>query len=71
LAESEITGSGSWNFGSYRRKISFEIYSKGKITFSVFENDPLLTNDEGETKLIIEHRKHSIIPCETDAQLNL
>jgi hypothetical protein len=23
----------------------------------------MLTNDEGETKLIIERRKHSIIPC--------
>jgi hypothetical protein len=44
-----------------------EIYSSK--AFSVFENDPLLlTNDEGETKLIIERRKHSIIPCETDAQ---
>jgi hypothetical protein len=34
-----------------------EIYgSTGKITFSVFENVPLLlTNNEGETKLIIEH----------------
>jgi stalled ribosome rescue protein Dom34 len=30
--------------------------STGKITFSVFENVPLLlTNNEGETKLIIEH----------------
>jgi predicted dehydrogenase len=57
LHESGITGSGSWNFGSYRREDIVEIYgSKGKITFSVFENDPLLlTNDEGETKLIIEH----------------
>jgi hypothetical protein len=66
FTESRITGSGSWNFGSYRREDIVEIYgSKGKITFSVFENDPLLlTNDEGETKLIIEHRKHSIIPCE-------
>jgi 1,5-anhydro-D-fructose reductase (1,5-anhydro-D-mannitol-forming) len=57
LHESGITGSGSWNFGSYVREDIVEIYgSRGKITFSVFENDPLLlTNDEGETKLIIEH----------------
>ena len=57
LHESGITGSGSWNFGSYMREDLVEIYgSKGKITFSVFENVPiLLTNDEGETKLIIEH----------------
>jgi hypothetical protein len=58
LAESRITGSGSWNFGSYMGEDIVEIYgSKGKITFSVFENDPLLLNDEGETKLIIEHKK--------------
>jgi len=57
LHESGITGSGSWNFGSYVREDIVEIYgSTGKITFSVFENVPLLlTNVEGETKLIIEH----------------
>jgi hypothetical protein len=42
--------------------------STGKITFSVFENVPLLLTNEGETKLIIEHRKHSITPCTKDAQ---
>jgi hypothetical protein len=45
--------------------------STGKITFSVFENVPLLLTNEGETKLIIEHRKHSITPCTKDAQSNL
>jgi 1,5-anhydro-D-fructose reductase (1,5-anhydro-D-mannitol-forming) len=57
LHESGITGSGSWNFGSYTREDLVEIYgSKGKITFSVFENEPLLLrNDEGETRLFIEH----------------
>jgi hypothetical protein len=30
LAESEITGSGSWNFGSYRRKISLKSTVKEK-----------------------------------------
>jgi hypothetical protein len=41
LHESGITGSGGWNFGSYMREDIVEIYgSKGKITFSVFENDP-------------------------------
>jgi hypothetical protein len=40
-------------------KISLKSGSKGKNNFSVFENDPLLlTNDEGETKLIIEHREN-------------
>lgn len=55
--ESGITGSGSWNFGCFTREDTVEIYgSKGKITFSIFENDPLvLTNDQGETNLTIEH----------------
>lgn len=57
LHESGVTGSGSWNFGSYLREDTVEIYgSKGKITFSVFENEPLLLkNGQGETKLYIEH----------------
>jgi 1,5-anhydro-D-fructose reductase (1,5-anhydro-D-mannitol-forming) len=57
LHESGITGSGSWNFGSYLREDTVEIYgSKGKITFSVFENEPLiLKNEQGDTKLYIEH----------------
>jgi hypothetical protein len=55
LHESGITGSGSWNFGSYMREDIVEIYgSTGKITFSVFENVPLLLTNN-ETKLIIEH----------------
>ena len=55
--ESGITGSGSWNFGCYMREDTVEIYgSRGKIIFSVFENEPLLlTNEQGEIKLDIEH----------------
>lgn len=55
--ETGVTGTGSWNFGCYEREDKIEIYgSKGKITFSVFENVPLaLTNEEGETALNIEH----------------
>nr|WP_315174632.1 Gfo/Idh/MocA family oxidoreductase [uncultured Flavobacterium sp.] len=55
--ETGVTGTGSWNFGCYEREDKVEIYgSKGKITFSVFENVPLvLTNEEGETALDIEH----------------
>lgn len=57
LHESGITGTGSWNFGSSMREDKVEIYgSKGKITFSVFENDPLiLTNDIEQKILNIEH----------------
>ena len=57
LHESGITGSGSWNFGCYEREDKVAIYgSKGKITFSVFENDPVvLSNAQGQTELFIEH----------------
>jgi predicted dehydrogenase len=57
LHESGITGNGNWNFGSHKREDSVEITgSKGKISFSIFENDPIvLSNDEGETVLFIEN----------------
>ena len=57
LHESGITGNGNWNFGSDKREDSVEINgNKGKITFSIFENDPIvLLNDEGETSLFIVH----------------
>jgi predicted dehydrogenase len=55
--ESGITGTGSWNFGCYEREDKVEIFgSKGKITFSVFENEPLvLSNEQGKTEVFIEH----------------
>jgi predicted dehydrogenase len=57
LHESGITGTGSWNFGSSMREDKVEIYgSKGKITFSVFENDPLILTNNTEQKILnIEH----------------
>lgn len=57
LHESGITGSGSWNFGSFEREDVVEIYgSEGKITFSVFENDPIvLKTKDGESTHQIEH----------------
>ncbi|RTY76100.1 Gfo/Idh/MocA family oxidoreductase [Flavobacterium sp. GSP27] len=57
LHESGITGTGSWNFGCYEREDKVVIYgSKGKITFSVFENDPVvLSNAQGQTEVLIDH----------------
>ncbi|HEX9152917.1 MAG TPA: Gfo/Idh/MocA family oxidoreductase [Flavobacterium sp.] len=57
LHESGITGSGSWNFGCFEREDKVEIFgSKGKITFSVFDQEPLvLSNEQGQTTLFIEH----------------
>jgi len=57
IHESGVIGSGNWNFGSNKREDFVEIEgNKGKITFSIFENDPIvLSNQEGETELFIEH----------------
>lgn len=57
IHESGITGTGSWNFGCYEREDKVEIFgSKGKITFSVFENEPIvLMNADGKTELHIEN----------------
>ena len=57
LHDSGITGSGSWNFGSFEREDKAEIYgSKGKITFAVFENEPIiLKTADGETSHTIDH----------------
>ena len=55
--QSGVTGTGSWNFGCYEREDKASIYgSKGKITFSIFDNDPIvLSNELGETVLTIEN----------------
>jgi 1,5-anhydro-D-fructose reductase (1,5-anhydro-D-mannitol-forming) len=57
LHESGITGNGNWNFGSNKLDDSVEITgTNGKISFSIFENDAiLLSNDDGEIELFIEH----------------
>jgi 1,5-anhydro-D-fructose reductase (1,5-anhydro-D-mannitol-forming) len=57
LHESGITGSGSWNFGCFEREDSVEIYgSKGKITFAIFDNEPIIIKtEEGESIHNIEH----------------
>lgn len=57
LHESGVTGNGNWNFGSNNREDLVEIVgSKGKINFSIFENDPIiLSNENGKTELFIEH----------------
>ncbi len=55
--KSGVTGSGSWNFGSEKREDTVQIYgSKGKITFSVFDENPLvLESVNQEERLTIEH----------------
>ena len=64
LHESGVTGNGNWNFGSNKREDIVEIDgTKGKIRFSIFENDSIfLSNEEGETELFIEHPENVQLP---------
>lgn len=60
LHENGVTGAGSWNFGCNLREDNVEIYgSKGKIEFSVFDENPILLISENESKtLTIEHPRN-------------
>ena len=55
-----VTGEGCWNFGCAERADRVELYgSQGKISFSVFGEDPVvLSNGQGETSLFIAHPRH-------------
>ena len=51
LHESGVTGSGSWNFGCSKREDSVEIHgSTGKLVFSVFDDVPLVLDNQHEHK---------------------
>ncbi|UMB59938.1 Gfo/Idh/MocA family oxidoreductase [Lutibacter sp. A80] len=58
--KSGVTGSGSWNFGCNLRQDNVEIYgSKGKIVFSVFDEQPIqLISEKENSSLIIENPTH-------------
>ena len=55
-----ITGSGNWNFGTGLNEDRVVIYgSKGKIEFSVFNENPIVLNSNTKNEsLIIEHPKN-------------
>ena len=57
LHESGITGAGSWNFAGSDEMDRVEIFgSKGRITFSIFMDNPVLLKTESQTKEInIDH----------------
>ncbi len=57
LHPNNITGSGTWNFGSYKKEDIVTIYgSMGKIVFSALDENPIvLENDKGKESLIIEN----------------
>ena len=60
MHESGVTGDAGWNFGSDERLDTVEIIgSRGKISFSVFEDaEIVLKNTKGEERIFIEHPKH-------------
>ncbi|SHG51634.1 Predicted dehydrogenase [Flagellimonas flava] len=55
-----VTGTGSWNFGTYHREDKVEILgSKGKISFAVLDEAPLvLENESGKQVLEVKNPKH-------------
>lgn len=57
LHSNGVTGTGSWNFGTYKREDEVSIYgSKGTIKFAVFEEVPLtLATEAGAEELVIPH----------------
>jgi predicted dehydrogenase len=57
---SGVTGSGSWNFGVYKREDMVTIYgSRGKIKFSALDEHPIeLENEEEKISLFIENPKN-------------
>ena len=59
LHQGGVTGVGVWNFG-IEPMDRVEIFgSKGKIQFSIFEENPLVLNNEGEeVKISIAHPEH-------------
>ncbi len=60
MHDNGITGTGSWNFGCDRTEDRVEIFgSKGKIQFSVFEENPLiLSGNKRQEEVFIENPKH-------------
>jgi predicted dehydrogenase len=58
--ESGIQGVGTWCFTSYdRRDVTEIVGSEGKLTYSTFDNQPiLLTTAKGSTELSYDHPPH-------------
>lgn len=60
LHENDITGVGSWNFGTFKREDKVKIYGKkGQISFSIFNDDPIrLISKNKISELRIKYPKH-------------
>ena len=62
--EDNITGVGNWNFASNVKEDRVKIFgSSGEITFSIFEECPiLLNNGSGKQELFIKHPENVQLP---------
>ncbi|WP_041633131.1 Gfo/Idh/MocA family protein [Maribacter sp. HTCC2170] len=60
IHQSGVTGEGSWNFGSFKREDKVEIIgSNGNITFSVFDEAPIIQENTNEVQEFnISNPKH-------------
>lgn len=60
IHKSGVTGSGSWNFGAYKREDKVRLIgSEGEITFSVFLEQPIeLITEDNHDLFSIENPKH-------------
>ncbi len=60
IHDNGITGSGTWNFGSYRALDVVTIYgAKGEIRFSVLDEAPLeIVTETGKESVVVQHPKH-------------
>lgn len=59
-----ITGSGTWNFNSWKDEdVTVIIGDRGSITFSIFGNDPMtVETNSGKENILIENPRHIQLP---------
>ena len=60
MHKSGVTGTGTWNFGGFGHEDRIEIFgSEGKISFSVFQEVPVvMETNTGRQEITIAHPKH-------------
>jgi predicted dehydrogenase len=68
MHKSGVTGTGNWNFGGFGHEDRVEIFgSEGKISFSVFQDVPVvMETNMGRQEITIDHPKH-VQSCHVEA----
>ncbi|PQJ81260.1 Gfo/Idh/MocA family protein [Polaribacter glomeratus] len=71
IHESGVTGSGSWNFASEKREDTVAIYGeKGKITFSVFDEKPIVLEHGDYKESLLIKNPENIQLCHVENMKN-